>query len=451
MKYVRLAALTVILASAPLCPAQQYQIVDLGEISTLFSELWRPLSINDSGQIAGCAPLFAGDFSAFVWENYSFNYITNGLGNDWANGVNQNYLVIGAEAPNGFTLPYAWQNNLKTILPLPSPTILYGGEALAVNDAGLIVGNVFPRSTPRQTTASLWKPGDAAYERIIIEKLKPDDFFNYAADINDNNVVVGYSGGQNSYSAFVWQQGQSPVPLPSLPGDYRAVAHAINNLNQVVGFTNGLADLDQAVLWQDNQIIPLGPAGLESWARGINDNRQIVGTFAADDGPAACLWQNDQIINLNDQLHNAPGWSLLEAHDINLDGWIVGVGTLADSAILRGFLLIPMQINFLDAAIQINPPQINLKSNAKWITCFIQLPEGYNVADVVVTSLRLAGNIEPVDKYDIDLTMNLLKVKFPGDAIRHLLSPGAYELTLTGQLVDGTQFQGSDTVTVKGK
>ena len=446
-----LTILIVILTVVSFCSAQQYQIIDLGEISTLFNELWRPLSINDSGQVAGCAPLFAGDFSAFVWQNNSYNYITNGGGSDWANGVNNNYLVVGAEAPNMYyTLPCFWQDNLKILLPIPLPVFSNSGEALAINDSGLIVGNVFPPSTTRQSTASLWKPGDAGYERVIIDKLYPDDHFNYAADINNNDVVVGYSGSENIFSAFVWQQGQLPVALPSQPGDYRAVTSAINNLNQVVGYTTGLADEDQAVLWQDNQVIPLGPVGRESWARGINDNEQVVGMYAADDGPAACLWQNDQVINLNDKLNNANGWILREAHDINIDGWIVGVGYLADSATLRGFLLLPMQNDLLDAAVEINPPNINLKSNAKWITCLIQLPEGYDPADIVVTSLRLAGDIEPVDKYNIDENLGLLMIKFPGDAVRKILNPGENKLTLTGKLADGTQFEGSDTVTAKG-
>jgi len=451
MNHNRLLILAIILTFTPFSSAQQYQIVDLGEISTLFNELWRPLSINDSGQVAGCAPLIAGDFSAFVWENNSYNYLTNGIGSDWANGVNDNYLVVGAEAIGDLTFPCFWQNNLKTILPTPLPTILKSGEALAVNDSGLIVGNVFPRGTTRQTTASLWKLGDAGYERVIIEKLYPDDFFNYAADINNSDIVVGYSGSQNSFSAFVWQQGQLPIALPSQPGDYRAVTSAINNLNQVVGYTTGLADEDQAVIWQDNQVAPLGPVGQESWALDINDNEQVVGMYAADDGLAACLWQNDQVINLNDQLNNANSWNLQEAHDINIDGWIVGVGTLADSATLRGFLLLPMQNDLLDATVEINPPNINLKSKAKWISCFIQLPEGYDVADIVVASLRLAGDIEPRNKYNIDETLDLLMVKFPGAAVRNILNPGENELTLTGELVDGTQFEGSDTITVKGK
>jgi len=450
MKYITLATLTVIIASAPFCSAQQYQIVDLGEISTLFHELWRPLSINDSGQIAGCAPLTAGDFSAFVWNNNSYNYITNGIGSDWANCVNNNYLVVGAEGQGDFTHPYAWQNNLKILLPTPMPVFNNSGEALAVNDAGLIVGNVFPSTYAQQTTASLWKPGDAGYERIIIEKLKSDDFFNYAADINNNDIVVGYSGSQYSFSAFLWQQGQLPVALPSQPGDYRAVTSAINNLDQVVGFTTGLADEDQAVLWQDNLVTPLGPVGRESWAQGINDNQQIVGMYAADDGPAACLWQNDQVINLNDKLNNANGWVLWEAHDINSDGWIVGIGTFGDSATLRGFLLLPTQNNLLEATVEITPPNINLKSKAKWITCLIQLPEGYDVAEIDVASLRLAGDIESVGKYSIDEILNLLMVKFPGDAVRNVLNPGENELTLTGKLADGAEFEGSDTVTVKG-
>jgi len=47
----------------------------------------------------------------------------------------------------------------------------------------------------------------------------------------------------------------------------------------------------------------------------------------------------------------------------------------------------------ISATVDIKPDTLNLKSKGKWITCYIELPEGYNVSDIDVSTVMLDGTI----------------------------------------------------------
>jgi hypothetical protein len=130
-------------------------------------------------------------------------------------------------------------------------------------------------------------------------------------------------------------------------------------------------------------------------------------------------------------------------------------------------ILAPTVVTTVDFA----PSTLNLKSKGKWITAYIELPEGYSVADINRTTILLNGTI-PVDpfwiskpiksligNYDNDTIPDLM-VKFDGQQVINYVMANVdlsrlYEerfmtitLTLTGKLNDGTPFQGSDTIKI---
>lgn len=116
----------------------------------------------------------------------------------------------------------------------------------------------------------------------------------------------------------------------------------------------------------------------------------------------------------------------------------------------------------LDANINIDPDTLNLRSNGRWITGYIELPEGYDVADINVSSIFLNETI-PVDPsapvavgdYDHDTIPDLM-VKFDrAKVISYILGNIDIEerfttvtLTITGTLNDGTPFEGSNTIKI---
>ena len=113
----------------------------------------------------------------------------------------------------------------------------------------------------------------------------------------------------------------------------------------------------------------------------------------------------------------------------------------------------------IHSTVDLNPNTLNLKSKGKWITCYIELSEGYSVEGIDVGSIKLivTGGEFPVDleapttinDYDGDGIPERM-VKFDRSEVATTLSPGAtVELTVTGELTDGTLFEGSDTLRVK--
>jgi hypothetical protein len=110
----------------------------------------------------------------------------------------------------------------------------------------------------------------------------------------------------------------------------------------------------------------------------------------------------------------------------------------------------------IHATVNMNPHTINLQSKVKWITCYIELLEGYHVADIDVSTVTLNGEVsaesEPtaIGDYDGDGIVDLM-VKFDRAAMQGILQVGYVEITVTGELLDGNKFEGSDTIKVIDK
>jgi hypothetical protein len=113
----------------------------------------------------------------------------------------------------------------------------------------------------------------------------------------------------------------------------------------------------------------------------------------------------------------------------------------------------------LTSNLNIHPQALNLKSKSKWLTYSIELPNGYNVKGIDISTILLNGTI-PVDPtaptaigdYDGDGIPELV-VNFNRTlAIAYLISKGITHanitLTLTGELSESTLFKGSSLIRV---
>ncbi|MCK4443280.1 MAG: hypothetical protein KAW09_01970 [Thermoplasmata archaeon] len=117
----------------------------------------------------------------------------------------------------------------------------------------------------------------------------------------------------------------------------------------------------------------------------------------------------------------------------------------------------------LEAEVDCFPKTLNLKSRGKWITCFIELPEGYDPREIDASTILLNGVLKPeLDSkygfvrsegtYIVDHDGDGIEermVKFDRSAVQEMLSSGeSVLLVITGELYDGTKFRGSDVIRV---
>ncbi len=108
---------------------------------------------------------------------------------------------------------------------------------------------------------------------------------------------------------------------------------------------------------------------------------------------------------------------------------------------------VPGEQQEISADIEIHPETLNAKSKGKWVTCIIELPEGYDYMDIDPSTVYLEGDI-PAEKPVF--TGHSLNVKFNRAELIEKLNPGEETLTVTGELTDGTLFSGTDTITFTG-
>ena len=124
-------------------------------------------------------------------------------------------------------------------------------------------------------------------------------------------------------------------------------------------------------------------------------------------------------------------------------------------------LKVPSAAFGIETTVDIHPETLNLKSNGTWITALIRLPEGYEVGDINVTTVRLGtvpvawGNVEGnklMVEFDRNMVIDYIWFKLYHMGIERpspLPKEGVeVELTITGELIDGTPFKGSDAIRV---
>ncbi len=118
-------------------------------------------------------------------------------------------------------------------------------------------------------------------------------------------------------------------------------------------------------------------------------------------------------------------------------------------------------VEAVEAIVDIDPDTLNLKGKGRWITAYIELPEGYDVNDINVSTILLNDTVPAelhpteVGDYDEDGIPDLM-VKFDRDEVISLIESNlntrervcTVTLTITGKLYDGTRFQGRDSIRV---
>ncbi len=116
----------------------------------------------------------------------------------------------------------------------------------------------------------------------------------------------------------------------------------------------------------------------------------------------------------------------------------------------------------LSAEFNIGPETLNLKSQGQLITCYIEIPDDFNPEEIDLSTIMLSDTVpaelEPTEIGDYDgddITEKMVKFNRQ-TVINYLVGQGVQHkdeviLTITGNLNDGTPFEGEDTIRVINK
>jgi hypothetical protein len=118
-----------------------------------------------------------------------------------------------------------------------------------------------------------------------------------------------------------------------------------------------------------------------------------------------------------------------------------------------------LETSVIPAGVDVVPDTLNLKSKGKWITCYIELPEGYDVFDIDVFTIMMNDTVPAeshpaeIADYDEDGVLDLM-VKFNRTMVSEFILSKSitYDnatLIITAE-ADGILFEGTDNIRCVG-
>lgn len=249
----------------------------------------------------------------------------------------------------------------------------------------------------------------------------------------------------------------------------------------------GIYALDSQAYWITNNIISYNEVGMKldnSTIWTFKWNTFIGNGIAVEYDPTPLIIDNNVFINNTIAIKITGDNSPITISNNIISGSEIGILVEVGSPVIDGNMIknntygiyclsgtSPIIVNnsFIDnhfdifsitsAQIDVNPDTLNLKSKGKWITCYIELPQGMDVKDIDVSTIKISdisGNSVdiPAEKRptrigdnDGDSVPDLM-VKFDRSEVEDQSSPGDATITITGELKDGTVFEGFDIINV---
>ncbi len=305
-------------------------------------------AINNNGQATGSASIGGTSGRACIWEQTAGQWVGWDLGlaayfsSSSALEINDLSQIVGSGTDfDGFRAAYFYDDVTGTCETLPGPNGMQSNGS-AINNLGVICGSSYSGSgSTYVSTATLWERKDGVWAATDLaapfESL--DNRRSYATDVNDANLVIGYSyvydGAVTDTRAHVWERDTQGVwTLADLPGE-SPNASETNNVGQILGthLVNGtsypciwnrvggnwtLTDLSSFVL----DLKDFGYSGINDLGHVFTTGHPLDGTGYA----VPILIKNGAVFHLNDCRPDSllPNWYLTHGWQMNNQGQLVG-------------------------------------------------------------------------------------------------------------------------------
>jgi len=334
IRFIKCIGTLLFSISLPFAAAQSYKVIDLGTFPG--GTVSQGQALNDCGRVVGYARFANFNAHGFLWTRrgglQDLGAIPPESNFSVAQAINSHGIIAGYSTynndPYGLTHPVLWIDGFVDDLgTLPGSD---DAQAMGINDNEEVVG--FSVSH-----AFLWTQKDGMRDLGTLS----GGYYSQALAINQQGEVAGLSNAADgNWHGFVWTAWGGMQPLPYLsPGDTSASANGINDLGEIVGGVSQDYSGIYAVLWDQNgHIENLGVLPGQGWstAFAINDREQVVGWS----GFRAFIWTRARgIQDLNKLIPANSGWFLSLPTAINNRGQITGQGLINGQD--HGFLLTP--------------------------------------------------------------------------------------------------------------
>jgi hypothetical protein len=347
-------------------PAAMYTIIPFRPLGYQTKETY-VTDLNEVSHAVGNAELPDGTKLALHLDVATGVY-TALVDGTFAEGVNnQNQIVGGRSTADGIEGLF-WANPSAAPVVLPPLPGDVDSPALAINDAGLVVGLSINATDIR--TGVVWRVvvdegGTAHIDGPVALAPLGDGSDSGAVDVNEvidgSALVAGetWFGSSAVREAVVWSVGLNPDGTIAVPGPPEGLgtlglddpsdsfATAINDIGDVSGESDGWPVVAPAA--ETIQPLALPRNTVRGRAEDVNESADVVGWLRIKrnkfdtvlTSPSyAYLWHNGEPLDLEQVIDRESGWDALwGANVINNAGVIAGWGRFDVNN--RGFLLIP--------------------------------------------------------------------------------------------------------------
>lgn len=317
-------------------------IVDLG---TLGGPTSAATAINASGEVAGYATTVDGATHAFLYDGKVLHDLgTLGGADSMATALNSRGEVAGtfgsygkpfgpahqSAKPHAFFYDGQAMHDLGT---LGGPT----SNAVGVNADGQVAGFSTVDANSKALHAFLYD-GKTLHDLGVLA-----GNFSAAAGISRTGEVAGTTLVAGGVEHAFRDDGKGMRDLGTLPGGRSSIAAAISSTGRVVGMAASAYGPNHAFISDGSGLRDLGTlGGAISAATAINASNQVVGYSYLRTAAVthAVFWSaSGGMLDLNRMLPANSGWELTYAAGINDRGQIVGTGL--HNGTVRAFLLTP--------------------------------------------------------------------------------------------------------------